>query len=552
MHNRVKICYDDVAVGIIPFYQTNTLTNIRSYDMARREHNRRKKRRGATKWLFPPILLIGIVAGVSILQIHRYENQQPVIEISGTDISSLSSEEAVTLLSESHPWNMKLRYEDQSYTVDNYIEPVIESTVEQAYEDLKELESEKASLSGTQKLLCALQGKKADTLSYDIKITDTDELARTIVEAVEKDWGLSPEDSVITGYDTVNGVFEYSRGQDGLEIDSEQLAADLQQVLDAEDYQAELTVSAHRVEPKVTSADYKKTGTYTTNTTANADRNTNVRLACEAINGIVLEAGEQFSFNDVVGERTPEKGYKEAAAYSMDEVVQEYGGGVCQVSSTLYNAVIAAGLQTDIRTGHIFKPTYVTPGQDATVSYKEPDFVFTNSSDFPIGIKATYWEQTVCVEIYGVPVLEDGVIRYLKSEKKSDLDPPSPTYIEDTSLDYGEEVISTPAEPGSEWVTNIVTEKNGQIIEETFLHNTRYQGKAAVIKRNTTKKEKDKEKDKDSDKKDKKDKDSKEKKTTEKEDDKKTTEATEEKTEAPKTTEAESDPSTEADDESED
>lgn len=501
--------------------------------MAKRRYNRKRKKR-TMKGLVILILVAALAAGISITSIHRFETSQPVVVIAGTDISNLSSEEASNLLTKNHPWKLILQYGNKSYTVDNYMEQQIQSVVEQAYSDLDTLEKEKTSLSLFQKLVRGLQGKKADTLEYDLKLTNTEELAHSIAEKIGKDWSVPAKNSTISKYDVTNGVFEYSDGQEGIEIDSDQLALDLQEAFDSETYDTTILVSANRVSPEIQQTDYKNMGTYTTNTTANEDRNTNVRLACEAISGVILEPGEQFSFNDVVGERTPEKGYKEAAAYSMDEVVQEYGGGVCQVSSTLYNAVIAAGLQTDVRTGHIYKPSYVTPGQDATVSFREPDFAFTNSSDAPVGIKATYWNQTVCVEIYGVPVLEDGTVRYLRSEKKSDLDPPSPTYVEDTSLPYGEEVTSTPAEAGSEWTTDIVTEKDGQVVEETFLHTTRYKGKAAVIKRNTTKK--DDEDEKDDDKKDKKDKSSKKDKTTEK---KKSSEAEDTTTEkATETTEA--------------
>ncbi|MBR1866879.1 MAG: VanW family protein [Lachnospiraceae bacterium] len=499
--------------------------------MAKRRYNRKRKKR-TTKGPVILILLAALAAGVSITSIHRFETHKPVVVIAGTDVSALSSEEATDLLTKNHPWKLTLQYENKSYTVDNYMEDQIQSVVEQAYKDLDTLEDEKTSLSLFQKLVRGLQGKKADTLEYDLKLTDTEELAHSIAEKIDKDWSVPAKNSTITKYDTTNGVFEYSDGQEGIEIDADQLALDLQDAFDHETYDTTISVLASRVTPEIRQTDYKNMGTYTTNTTANEDRNTNVRLACEAISGFILEPGEQFSFNDVVGERTPEKGYKEAAAYSMDEVVQEYGGGVCQVSSTLYNAVIAAGLQTDVRTGHVYKPSYVTPGQDATVSFQEPDFAFTNSSDAPVGIKATYWNQTVCVEIYGVPVLEEGVVRYLRSEKKSDLDPPSPTYVEDTSLPYGEEVTSTPAESGSEWTTDIVTEKDGQVVETTFLHTTRYKGKAAVIKRNTTKKD-DEDEDEDSDKKDKKDKTNKKDKTEKTTEKKKSSESEDTTTEKP-------------------
>ena len=90
---------------------------------------------------------------------------------------------------------------------------------------------------------------------------------------------------------------------------------------------------------------YKTISTFTTKTTSNSKRNTNVKLSAEAINGTVLQPGEEFSFNETVGQRTEAKGYKGAAAYNNGEVVEEIGGGVCQTSSTLYNAVLKGGIK---------------------------------------------------------------------------------------------------------------------------------------------------------------------------------------------------------------
>ncbi len=155
------------------------------------------------------------------------------------------------------------------------------------------------------------------------------------------------------------------------------------------------------------------------------------------------------------------------------------------VSSILYNAVIAAGLQTTERTGHSYEPTYVTPGQDATVSYMKPDFVFTNTSEVPVGIRTSFQNRTMYVEIFGVPVLETGTKRYMESRKVSDVEPPAPTYIEDPAVPYGEEVIAKNSTNGSVWTTDIVLEKDGEVVERTYLHRTSYKGHAAVIHRNT-------------------------------------------------------------------
>ena len=138
------------------------------------------------------------------------------------------------------------------------------------------------------------------------------------------------------------------------------------------------------------------------------NRITNVQLAAASIDGIILAPGEQFSYNDALGERTTERGYKAAGAYSGGQVVQEVGGGICQVSSTLYYAALLANLQIDVRTCHYFPVGYLPAGLDATVSWGGPEFKFTNNRDWPIKIEASVDTEKNTVSVHIVGTDEDG------------------------------------------------------------------------------------------------------------------------------------------------
>ena len=199
-----------------------------------------------------------------------------------------------------------------------------------------------------------------------------------------------------------------------------------------------------------------------------------------------MQPGEEFSFNETVGQRTEAKGYKGAAAYNNGEVVEEIGGGVCQTSSTLYNAVLKAGLKTTKRQSHTYEPSYVTPGTDATVSWNGPDYRFVNNSSAAIGIRARYSDQTITVSIYGVPVLEEGVTYSLKSKKLKDLDPPAPAYEEDPTLEPGVEKQKSGGSRGSYWETRLVVKKGEEIISQDVDHVVTYKGHAPVVLRNTS------------------------------------------------------------------
>ncbi|WP_404451089.1 VanW family protein [Virgibacillus necropolis] len=120
----------------------------------------------------------------------------------------------------------------------------------------------------------------------------------------------------------------------------------------------------------------------------NKERSHNIKLATEAINNYVVFPGEKFSFNKIVGERTEEKGYKKAPVIVKGELAEDIGGGICQVSSTLYNAVSLKGVKIVERYSHSRSVPYVPPGRDATVSWWGPDFVFKNMYNQPILIRA--------------------------------------------------------------------------------------------------------------------------------------------------------------------
>lgn len=143
--------------------------------------------------------------------------------------------------------------------------------------------------------------------------------------------------------------------------------------------------------------------TYSTRySTRDRDRTTNLQLAASKINGTVLMPGKTFSYNQVVGERTIAAGYKEAPIYVEGQVVDGLGGGICQITSTLYNAVLYANLEIVERSNHQFVPSYVTASRDATVVYGSIDFKFKNNRDYPIKIVCSVSGGIAKFDIYGL------------------------------------------------------------------------------------------------------------------------------------------------------
>ena len=135
--------------------------------------------------------------------------------------------------------------------------------------------------------------------------------------------------------------------------------------------------------------------------TDNETRSNNIRLAAAAIDGLILLPGEVFSYNEALGERTAERGYGESSAYSFGKVVEEVGGGICQLSSELYVCCLLADEEIVERTNHAYYQSYVPYGFDATVSWGGPDFRFRNSGDYPLQIRARVTDAVLTVELWG-------------------------------------------------------------------------------------------------------------------------------------------------------
>lgn len=134
---------------------------------------------------------------------------------------------------------------------------------------------------------------------------------------------------------------------------------------------------------------------------SSANRNNNVGKAVEKLNGLILMPGEQLSYNNLLGKRTKENGYLQADAYLGGQVVKEYGGGICQVSSALYYCALLSELQIDERENHTFRVNYMPYSYDATVSWGGPDFKFTNDRAYPIRIDASMTDKELTVSIVG-------------------------------------------------------------------------------------------------------------------------------------------------------
>ena len=314
------------------------------------------------------------------------------------------------------------------------------------------------------------------------------EALRNLTDGIVNYVNREPVNSMVYSFDFNTKAFTFTDDQPGAKIDPDQLYAQLTEVLDSGTTQKELRVVPEKVIADLTKAELMNSfgliSAYTTNTTKDKNRNTNIELSARAISGITVQPGEIFSFNGATGERTAAKGYKEAPAISGGQSKDEVGGGVCQTSSTLFNAVVRADLEIIERNAHAWPSSYIEKGFDATVNWPGLDFKFRNNTNQPIFIVAGYSNRQVTVNINGMS-LGPGVKIDLESELIRTLPQPEGiNYVINTSLAPGETKKTVTGRKGYEVDTWKVWYQGNREIKREVLFKTTYKAYQETVEYN--------------------------------------------------------------------
>ena len=213
---------------------------------------------------------------------------------------------------------------------------------------------------------------------------------------------------------------------------------------------------------------------------SNVNRSQNLAIATSKINGTVLMPGEEFSFNQVVGKRTIEEGYKDAKIYQDGKVVDGLAGGICQISSTLYNAVVQANLEIVERRNHSFTTSYVKAGRDATVVYGVIDFKFKNTRTYPIKIEGSVNSGIAEFNIHGIK--EDVEYTVDLAPVVTASIPYSTQYIPDPTLMPGQQVLVQAGGSGCKVTTYKETKLDGKLVSREIISTDTYQPMKAIIR----------------------------------------------------------------------
>lgn len=366
----------------------------------------------------------------------QWENRiYPTTYINDIDVSGKKEDEARELIEarSSYLKNKKIhvKYKDKIFSMKYAdINPTynIEETVKEAYNYGKD-----RSIFEKVKFI-----KKPLEERYTMKFVYDEQYIDTFLDELENK--LLIEDQNATLEMISSGRFKVNEEILGERLKRNELKAEIiSKINDNKEDTVEIQAITEIISPAVTAQMLRKVNSlvssFSTNyNSGNLSRSRNIELATKAINGTMLLPGEEFSFNECTGKRTAEKGYQVAPVIIKNKLEDALGGGVCQVSSTLYNAIIRTNIRSMERRNHSLAPAYIDPGYDATVS-DNIDYKFKNTLEFPIYIEGVVKNSKVIFNVYSDSTLKN--TEYILTNEIYEKIPAETQIIEDTSLPKG-------------------------------------------------------------------------------------------------------------------
>ncbi len=388
----------------------------------------------------------------------------PGIWIDDVDVSEMTPEQARSAIESVQPagggdFSITVQIAGRTWTIDSTQVPMVRNTDEvlsAAWALANESVRPQSSETLFEARLRQLEDRRANPVYFQTELAFDRSSIRPLTDAIAAEMTVAPVNANLVDFNTETMEFALSPDRNGCAVDADALYQRVIDQLDGGNLYAAVTMEPEEIFASVTvrelSAMLGRISTYTTKTTNNKNRNTNVRLSAEAINGYRVEPGAVFSFNQATGQRSERKGYKPATAIAGGQNIEEIGGGVCQTSSTLFNAVARGNFTVVTRSPHAWPSSYVEKGMDATVNWPGLDFQWRNETDYPVWIMAEYANRTVTVSLYGV-TLGEGVSIDLQSVVVRTL--PKPDGIK--------EVYNPELPPGTRQTT--VKARTGYVVE---------------------------------------------------------------------------------------
>lgn len=413
------------------------------------------------------------------------EKAYPGVTVEGIDVGGKTKEEVTALLNEEYVnkiGNKKIIITVGDKTADfsyDRINPTY--AVEKAVEE--------SIYYGKEDNLFSKNSNIKNGVEHNVKLDFTyseEELAK-VVEEIKKKLNIAPKEAKIS---INNGAISITPEVNGYKINDEKLAEGLKNSINGElgedtTLNFEYETSVARVTKDSLSKINGILGTHQTSiASSSADRKTNVAVATDFVNGTLLMPGDVFSYSQA--SQKDKSKYKEAAVYINGQVSTDIGGGICQVSTTLYRAAMRANIRSVERSNHSMTVGYSEPGLDATVAWGYIDYKFKNTYESPIYIEGKIANNQVIFNIYGNTNEKGNRTYEMANEILKTIPAPTKT-IDDPNLEEGKTIVETKGMTGYVVNSYLITYENGKEINREFIAKDTYKTTDTIIKRGTKK-----------------------------------------------------------------
>ncbi|AEG60880.1 VanW family protein [Desulforamulus ruminis DSM 2154] len=405
-------------------------------------------------------LIVGISLSSAALKFYYSNSVLPGVSVQGVDISGLALEKAIEKLNKEIPWpspesllvlvdpegqTTSIRYGDIGYQAD------YEASVKEAIKYSRQ--------ASAWRNVTGIFGAIYSGYNLPLKKTYNREAFDQVLNDLSSRYNLPAKDAQLTLTGSNVTVLQDIQGK---RLDNQ---ATHQALIHLPINQHRLELAFKTVDPVVKSTDFSginsRVALYVTHfDPGDAGRTHNILLASKLIHHKLIKPGEIFSLNKALGPRSPENGYRPAPVIINNKLSLDYGGGVCQVATTLYNAVLLAGLTVVERSPHSLPVSYVPVGKDATIAGDFIDFKFLNSTPYPILLTSQVQHSKLLVSVYGHR--EGFSAKIIKFETQRTITKPTRQYIEEPGLAPGQIVVRQPGRDGYELKTYEVIFENGR------------------------------------------------------------------------------------------
>lgn len=443
------------------------------------------------KWIIIVVIVI-IAMGTGFGTYYYLQNKQMEsivnrdviyegITIEGVDVGGLTKEEALYKVGNVINENIFNKEINMHYKDKHYVKPYdyfefksnFEEVVNKAYQHFK---------SGKLRTRYnAIMKLKENQIDFAIENGYNQGKINEFIESIKNDFHVEAKDAIIH---RKNGEFMIEDEIIGLSFDVASSVASVKEAVDNFKEEAELVIT--EIQPKYTAAYYGAIsdvlGEYSTSHNSNRLRTQNLKIAASRINGTLLHPGEDLETHVLISPINKANGYKEAPIIIQGEIKDGLGGGVCQISSTLYNAALFAELDIIERQNHSMPVSYTAKGRDATMSGNQIDFVFENSTKYPIYVESFVTGGKVYMRIYGKDERKSTRSLQFKPVIIQKIAPPQPTHVNDDTLEAGTQVVKRKAVNGYKVKLYKYIYDDGKYVEKQVVNSSYYRPVGSIIR----------------------------------------------------------------------